>query len=204
MLDTEGGRRWPRSCTWKRRGCGQRGGFAPTDRESVQRDLRRKSRTGRTCLRDHKSRQGSSGSSQSDHDARRAARRSTSGLAQSLQQECGSEEAETPEIEVRTEVSCAELTQAKKWVVSDSIGQRAGCPSSLGHSKEGSHIHSGGKTGGTEEGVPARAQAELDKTMLNASRDVAGKHRQLLTKLPCSFSQCLQLETAGGVLARHR
>ena len=152
----------------------------------------------------HKSRQGSSGSSQSDLDARRAARRSTSGLAQSLQQEFGSEEAETPEVEVRTEVSCAELTQAKKWVVSDSIGQRVGCLSSLGHSKEGSHIHSGGKTGGTEEGVPARAQAELDKTMLDASRDVAGKHRQLLTRLPCSFSQCLQLETAGGVLARHR
>ena len=56
--------------------------------------------------------------------------------AQSLQQECGSEEAETPEIEVRREVSCAELPQAKKWVVSDSIGQRAGCPSSLGHSKD--------------------------------------------------------------------
>ena len=41
------------------RGRGQRGGFAPTDRESVPRDLRRKSRTGRTCLRDHESRQSS-------------------------------------------------------------------------------------------------------------------------------------------------
>ena len=62
-----------------------------------------------------------------------------------------------------------------------------------------------------EEDVPARAQAELYEALLDANRallgcnsDVVGKQWQQPTDLPFSFSQCLHLETRGGVFARHR
>ena len=65
VLDTEGERHMPRSCTWKRRGRAQRGGLSkPLVCEPVQmRSAQQYPRAGRTRLRDHNSRQGSSGSS---------------------------------------------------------------------------------------------------------------------------------------------
>ena len=59
--------------------------------------------------------------------------------------------------------------------------------------------------------MPARAQAEFYEALLDANRallggnsDVGGKQWQQPTNLPFSFSQCLHLETGGGVLPRHR